>query len=99
MRRIALCLGVVLAGSVAGIGWWRVTEARASAVSPVSYRTNWSPRAAAEYLDRREVWWQEWPGAKVDHGTICVSCHTGLPYAMTRPSLGRELDEAAMPAP
>ena len=99
MRRIALCLCVALAGSVAGIGWWRITEARASAVSRVSYLASWSPKAAADYLDRREVWWQEWPAAKMDHGTVCVSCHTVLPYAMMRRSLGRELHESAMPAP
>ncbi|WP_263354832.1 prenyltransferase/squalene oxidase repeat-containing protein [Acidicapsa acidisoli] len=99
MRRIALCLCVVLAGSLAGIGWWRVTEARASAASSIRYLTNWSPKAAAEYLDHREVWWQEWPAAKMDHGTVCVSCHTVLPYAMMRRSLGQELHESAMPEP
>ena len=99
MRRIILYLGTVLAVSVAGIGWLRITEARASAVSPVTYRTSWSPKEAADYLDRREVWWQEWPSAKLDHGTICVSCHTVLPYSLTRRSLGVELHEAEMPAP
>jgi hypothetical protein len=65
----------------------------------VTYRTSWSPKEAADYLDRREVWWQEWPSAKLDHGTICVSCHTVLPYSLTRRSLGVELHEAEMPAP
>src|ERR1700735_5605575 len=35
----------------------------------------WDKAAAARYLDDREVWWQEWPHAQKDHGTVCVSCH------------------------
>jgi squalene-hopene/tetraprenyl-beta-curcumene cyclase len=28
-----------------------------------------------------------WPGAARDHGTFCVSCHTVLPYVLSRPAL------------
>jgi hypothetical protein len=49
--------------------------------------------AAANYLDKREVWWQSWPSAQRDHGTICISCHTSVPYAMTRSSLHADLHE------
>jgi hypothetical protein len=60
---------------------------------------NWNRQAAAAYLDRREVWWQEWPRAQKDHGTICISCHTVVPYAMARPALRQELNETGMAAP
>ena len=58
----------------------------------------WSPRKAASYLDQREVWWQQWPRAQKDHGTVCISCHTNVPYALVRPGLQRQLDERAAPA-
>jgi hypothetical protein len=34
-----------------------------------------------------------WPGAQRDRETTCVSCHTVLPYALSRPSLRRSLGE------
>ncbi len=55
--------------------------------------------AAAQYLDRREIWWQDWPVAQRDHGTACVSCHTVLPYALGRPSLRKALGEQGPSAP
>jgi len=55
--------------------------------------------AAAKYLDEREVWWQEWPHAQKDHGTVCVSCHTQVPYALARPALRGALGEQAVSAP
>ena len=51
----------------------------------------WNPQQAANYLDRREIWWQQWPRAQKDHGTLCISCHTTLPYALVRPALRRQL--------
>src|SRR5580658_5021324 len=53
----------------------------------------WNRQATAAYLDSRQLWWQSWPKAQRDHGTICISCHTQLPYALLRPTLGRELGE------
>jgi squalene-hopene/tetraprenyl-beta-curcumene cyclase len=53
----------------------------------------WNKQAAAAYLDSRQLWWQTWPKAQRDHGTICISCHTQLPYALLRPTLGRDLGE------
>jgi squalene-hopene/tetraprenyl-beta-curcumene cyclase len=71
-------------------------------VAPAPMRTvraaDWSPTAAARYLDARLEWWESWPNAARDHGTSCVSCHTALPYALARPTLGRDLGEAAPPA-
>lgn len=43
--------------------------------------TSWRPDAAATYLDERQSVWFE--RAK------CISCHTGLPYALARPALGK----------
>jgi len=57
----------------------------------------WDPRAAAAYLDARQTWWQSWPNAARDHDTQCVSCHTGLPYALARPALRIALEEHDWP--
>jgi hypothetical protein len=62
-------------------------------------QADWNSRTAADYLDRREIWWQSWPEAQMDHGTICISCHTTVPYVMVRHTLSRELHETEMPAP
>src|SRR5713226_9401306 len=56
---------------------------------------SWDKRAAATYLDQRQDWWTKWPGAARDHETFCVSCHTALPYALSRPALRRALAEDA----
>ena len=59
---------------------------------------SWDPKAAAAYLDRRQSWWMEWPRAQRDHETFCVSCHTAVPYALSRPALRTALAEQA-PSP
>ncbi|MGH9741127.1 MAG: hypothetical protein ACRD51_02120, partial [Candidatus Acidiferrum sp.] len=55
--------------------------------------SQWNPKAAAAYLDQRAAWWMAWPKAARDHETFCVSCHTAVPYAMTRQFLRRGLAE------
>ena len=62
-----------------------------------SQAPSWNPKAAAQYLDRREAWWSDWPPARLDHGTFCISCHTAVPYALARPGLRAELGENAIP--
>lgn len=100
MRHRALYIYLSLAVCAAGIGLWMAIRARASAGTyPVAYLSSWSPQAAADYLDRREIWWHDWPPAQMDRGTVCISCHTVVPYAMIRPTLGRELHESVNPAP
>ncbi len=47
----------------------------------------WNPTAAAAYLDQRETWWMGWSLSQRDHETFCVSCHTALPYALSRAAL------------
>src|ERR1700693_6152413 len=59
---------------------------------------SWDQKAAAAYLDQREGWWMEWPGAARDHETFCVSCHTAVPYALSRPALRKSLAEAVSSA-
>lgn len=55
--------------------------------------TSWNLKTAAAYLDSRAGWWIEWPGSARDHGTFCISCHTALPYALSRPALRAALTE------
>ncbi len=62
--------------------------------SPAPATPSWNPAAAASYLDARQTWWQGWPQARRDHGTVCISCHTGVPYALSRSTLA-----PTMPAP
>jgi squalene-hopene/tetraprenyl-beta-curcumene cyclase len=59
----------------------------------------WNPGAAARYLDKRALRWEQWPPAARDQGTVCVSCHTTLPYAMARTRLALLVGETRMPAP
>src|SRR5437899_4355558 len=60
--------------------------------------SSWDQQAAAAYLDQRAAWWMEWPKAARDHETFCVSCHTAVPYALSRPALRKPLAESALSA-
>jgi len=60
---------------------------------PKITQETWNPKTAAEYLDRREVSWIGWPVAARDHGTFCVSCHTVVPYVLSRQALRSALAE------
>jgi|SRR5579872_351999 len=48
----------------------------------------WHRQTAVAYLDARQDWWKSWRGAARGQGTFCVSCHTVLPYALARGTLG-----------
>ncbi len=78
---LAVCLATALISACSR------TEAKAPDPKP------WDQKAAASYLDQREGWWMQWPGAARDHGTFCVSCHTAMPYALARPALRTALGE------
>jgi squalene-hopene/tetraprenyl-beta-curcumene cyclase len=54
---------------------------------------SWDLKRAATYMDARQDWWQQWPSAARDHDTVCVSCHSSLPYVLARPSLRTALGE------
>ncbi|HEY0267508.1 MAG TPA: hypothetical protein VGC16_12205 [Rhizomicrobium sp.] len=58
---------------------------------------HWEPRQAAAYLDQRAAWWQGWPPARRGGNTVCLSCHTMLPYALSRPLLRKDLAEKEIP--
>jgi len=97
MSRAWFVAAGVLAVVIAGIVFWAEVRVRASALpSRAQYRSEWSPAAAAGYLDSREMWWQEWPHAQRDQGTVCISCHTVLPYALARPALRAQLHQGAL---
>jgi hypothetical protein len=94
-RRLAGAL-LLLSGLFAWLVLSRTAAVRGASNAPA---TAWNKQAAAQYLDARETWWQAWPRAQKDHGTLCISCHTVVPYAMVRPELQRDLGDAAMTPP
>src|SRR5258708_3313458 len=55
----------------------------------------WNPRTAAKYLDGRAGEWLRWDGAARGQGTVCLSCHTSMPFAVARAALGGPLNEPA----
>lgn len=84
-RQIRLLALVLATGTAVACSHTKTTQAK----SPES----WDPKAAAAYLDQREASWMQWPGAARDHDTSCVSCHTALPYILSRPVLRSALAE------
>jgi squalene-hopene/tetraprenyl-beta-curcumene cyclase len=91
-----LVLGIFVAG-------WRTGAAapanRSEGVAPeTKVAHSWDPKAAAAYLDRRQSWWMAWPRSQRDHETFCVSCHTAVPYALSRSALRTALSEQS-PSP
>ncbi len=102
-RIVAITAGLI-AGTI-GVCWRAETSAAlpndpkpsaTHAGSPETrIATSWDQKAAAAYLDQRAGWWMEWPKSARDHETFCVSCHTAVPYALSRPALRKPLAEAA----
>jgi squalene-hopene/tetraprenyl-beta-curcumene cyclase len=84
VQRIGLLSAVLVAG-VIPLNWHSEKKAAAS----------WDQKAAATYLDQRAAWWFEWPKSARDHETFCISCHTAVPYALSRPALRKPLAETA----
>ncbi|MGC1266840.1 MAG: hypothetical protein WA853_11190 [Candidatus Acidiferrum sp.] len=103
MRRQLLALAACLAAGFVAISLQTETRAANSTASSStalhSARTSssaantWDQKAAAAYLDQRASWWMQWPRAARDHETFCISCHTAVPYAMSRPALRGALAE------
>ena len=99
MRTLHLAIGIQTAAlALSGIAAVNPPVAK-DASAPSATSMAWNPTTAAQYLDAREVWWQEWPHAQKDHGTVCVSCHTQVPYALARPALRSALGEQKVSAP
>jgi squalene-hopene/tetraprenyl-beta-curcumene cyclase len=102
MKSTMRLTGALVACLVMGIivaGWREGAAANNSSVetkldkSERKIANSWDPKAAATYLDRRQAWWMEWPKAQRDHQTSCVSCHTAVPYALSRSALRTALAE------
>jgi len=105
MRRaigLAVCLMLGIFVSDCHTGPVAATNSSDVAAGPDKPETkvanSWDPKAAAAYLDRRQAWWMDWPRAQRDHETFCVSCHTAVPYALSRSTLRTALAEQA-PSP
>jgi squalene-hopene/tetraprenyl-beta-curcumene cyclase len=109
MNRAMRLTGSLVTCSVVGIftAGWRTGAAAGNRTEAVAAHpgkpetkigNSWDPKAAAAYLDRRQAWWMEWPRAQRDHETFCVSCHTSVPYALSRSALRTTLAEQA-PSP
>jgi squalene-hopene/tetraprenyl-beta-curcumene cyclase len=97
MRRILLYSGSIVVLGVIGLVFWTASRVRASSAHPDGPSLKeWSPAAAASYLDYREAWWQQWPPAQMEKGTVCISCHTVVPYAFVRPVLRSRLGETEL---
>jgi squalene-hopene/tetraprenyl-beta-curcumene cyclase len=65
------------------------------AVAPV-FCADWNAQLAEQYMDSRQKEWDAWPKA-LHSGVACVSCHTGLPYLLSRPALRQALGEKTGP--
>jgi len=57
---------------------------------------DWNAALTAQYMDSRQKEWLKWPPA-MHSGVVCVSCHTGLPYLVSRPALRQSLGEKSGP--
>lgn len=98
VRTIAFTAAIASAGVAAMVSAGLAARRVARPTVLPRLTASWNPRAAAAYLDERQGWWESWPRAARDHGTVCVSCHTAVPYALVRPELGATLRETDVPA-
>jgi squalene-hopene/tetraprenyl-beta-curcumene cyclase len=96
MRNRVVGTFLLLGACLATISLWRTMSVYGSSSNSSG---TWNRQAAARYLDDREKWWQEWPPAQKDHGTICISCHTNVPYAMVMPELWRQVGGFGLTGP
>lgn len=76
-----------------------LASAAVNTPAPSNAPATWNAAAAAKYLDYRASWWETWPASQRDHKTACVSCHTVLPYTLSRAKLSATLDEKDVPGP
>src|ERR1700751_1613695 len=79
-------------GVITAVCWHSATKAAGPRDAtyvhqPEASHGSWDQKGAAAYLDQRQSWWMNWPKAARDHETFCVSCHTAVPYALSRPAL------------
>jgi squalene-hopene/tetraprenyl-beta-curcumene cyclase len=100
LAEAGLLVGIFVAGPRGGAAAANGAESAAAhpdtpatKIAKSSETNSWDPKAAAAYLDQRLSWWATWPRAQRDHETFCVSCHTVLPYALSRSALRTPLGE------
>ncbi|HEV2198131.1 MAG TPA: hypothetical protein VGR55_21295 [Candidatus Acidoferrum sp.] len=102
VQRAIASAALLIVGSIAASWHTRTTVAASGDSKATSTRrdqpvprtaNSWNQKAAAAYLDRRQEWWMAWPKSQRDHDTFCVSCHTAVPYALSRPVLRNALAE------
>ena len=86
MKRTTRKLGLVVACALACL----CTSCRNSAANS---RDHWNQKDATTYLDQHESMWTSWPTASREQGTFCVSCHTAMPYALSRRAMDLTLGE------
>jgi squalene-hopene/tetraprenyl-beta-curcumene cyclase len=92
VQRKAALAASLAAASIVVSSHMGTTAARSRTAKTAEPRS-WNEKSAAVYLDRRQDWWMEWQRAKRDHETFCISCHTSVPYALSRPALRKALAE------
>ena len=61
--------------------------------------SEWDPEKAGQKLDERAAIWKSHPRTQRSHETSCISCHTGTPYLLARPTLRRTLGERDLAPP
>jgi len=91
MKRTTRKLGLVLACALACL----CVSCRNSATDS---RDHWNQKDATTYLDEHESMWKSWPTAAREQGTFCVSCHTAMPYALSRRAMDLALGESNLSA-
>jgi len=57
---------------------------------------DWDRRRAASYLDARADLWVRKSRPRQKLATACISCHTAMPYMLSRAALGSASPEAAL---
>ena len=65
-----------------------------SSMGSASETLIWNEESALIFLDRKASEWDAWEKSQRSLETTCISCHTGGPYLLARPSLQRYLDSA-----
>jgi hypothetical protein len=84
-----MLLRIALAAGLVGL-----VHTGGAALAPAA---GWDPASAARYLDARmDLWWTQGKTLRTGNSqTVCVSCHTAVPYALARPALRAVLGERA----
>src|SRR6267143_2589338 len=86
-----LAITIVVTTFLVGLGVRGVAQQHAPPESG-----SWNREGAAKYLDdRMDVWFAQAKKLHTGQGeTACISCHTAVPYALSRPALRRAMHVA-----